>query len=380
MRKGEKFVWDEEREKSFEELNKRLVSAPILTLPSGSGGFHIYSNASKKGLGCVLMQHGKVIAYASRKLKPYEANYPTHDLELAAVDYDTDIQYHLGKANAVADALSRKSGMLANLQIELEIIRDLERMDIELCIRGTKGYWDVLQKSEEDEQMKFRVDNDGVMWFGYRLCVPNDPTLREAVLSEAHSSPFSIHLDFVTGLPRTQKKNDAFWVVVDRLTKSAHFLPIRKDFSISRLADIFQQEIVRLHGTPAAIVSDRDPHLRLAFGRTLGDMLRSCALKWTGNWDEYLCLVEFAYNNSWHASIKAASYELLYGQKCRAPISWNEVGEHVIEGSELIEIREDLSLVEKPKKILDRQERVMRNKIIPFVKIIWKNHPEREAT
>nr|GEX55560.1 reverse transcriptase [Tanacetum cinerariifolium] len=73
IRKGEKFVWNEEREKSFEELKKRLVSAPILTLPSGSGGFQIYSNTSKKGLGCVLMQHGKVIAYASRQLKPYEA-------------------------------------------------------------------------------------------------------------------------------------------------------------------------------------------------------------------------------------------------------------------------------------------------------------------
>nr|GEZ99750.1 hypothetical protein [Tanacetum cinerariifolium]GEZ99784.1 hypothetical protein [Tanacetum cinerariifolium] len=215
MRKGEKFVWDEEREKCFEELKKRLVSTPILTLPSGSGGFQIYNDASKKGLRCELMQHGKVISYASRQLKPYEANYPTHDLELAAVelnmrqrcwlellnDYDTNIQYHPGKANVVADTLSRKTRMLANLQIKPEIIRDLERMDIELCICGTKGYWAslkiepnlilrikeaqkedvelwvVLQKSEEGEQTKFQVDNDGVMWFGDRLCVPSDPTL-----------------------------------------------------------------------------------------------------------------------------------------------------------------------------------------------------------
>nr|GFA83910.1 putative reverse transcriptase domain-containing protein [Tanacetum cinerariifolium] len=81
MRKGEKFVLDEEREKSFKELKKRLVSSPILTLPSGSGGFQIYSDTSKKGLWCLLMQHGKIIAYASRQLKPYEANYPTHDLD-----------------------------------------------------------------------------------------------------------------------------------------------------------------------------------------------------------------------------------------------------------------------------------------------------------
>ncbi|GJV16804.1 putative reverse transcriptase domain-containing protein [Tanacetum coccineum] len=85
MRKGEKFVWNEEREKSFEELKRRLVSSPVLTLPSGIGGYQIYSDASKKGLGCVFMQHGKVIAYASRQLKPYEVNYPTHDLDVAAV-------------------------------------------------------------------------------------------------------------------------------------------------------------------------------------------------------------------------------------------------------------------------------------------------------
>nr|GFB48605.1 putative polyprotein [Tanacetum cinerariifolium] len=94
MRKGEKFVWNEEREKSFEELKQRLVSAPVLTLPSGSGGFQIYSDASKKGLGCVLMQHGKVIAYASRQLKPYEVNYPTHDLELVVVVFALKIWRH----------------------------------------------------------------------------------------------------------------------------------------------------------------------------------------------------------------------------------------------------------------------------------------------
>nr|GEZ57104.1 putative reverse transcriptase domain-containing protein [Tanacetum cinerariifolium] len=224
MRKGEKFVWDEKQEKSFEELKKRLVFAPIL--PSGSGGFQIYSDASKKGLGCVLMQHGKVIAYASRQLQ-LSLKYIFTQKELNTRqrrwlellnDYYTNSQYHPGKANVVADALSRKSRMLANLHIEPGIIRDLERMDIELCIRGTKGYWAslkielnlilriketqkedvelwaVLQKSEEDEQTKFWGDNDGVMWFGNRLYVPSNPTLREAVLSEAHNSPFSILL------------------------------------------------------------------------------------------------------------------------------------------------------------------------------------------
>ncbi|GJR54228.1 putative reverse transcriptase domain-containing protein [Tanacetum coccineum] len=86
MRKVRSLYWTEEREgKSFEELKQRFGFC-LSSLPSGSGGFQIYSDASKKGLGCVLMQHGKVIAYASRQLKPYEVNYPTHDLELAAVE------------------------------------------------------------------------------------------------------------------------------------------------------------------------------------------------------------------------------------------------------------------------------------------------------
>nr|GFC28965.1 retrotransposon protein, putative, Ty3-gypsy subclass [Tanacetum cinerariifolium] len=205
MRKREKSVWNEEREKSFEELKRRLVSSPVLTLPSGTGGYQIYSDASKKGLGCVLMQHGKVIAYASRQLKPYEENYPTHDLELAAVgqkelnmrqrrwlellkDYNANIQYHPGKANVVADALSRKnSRTMACLKIQPEIIKDLELMEVELVVHGSEGYiaslkiepnlilqikeaqkedgelWSVVQHMKKGKQEEFLVDEHGVI-------------------------------------------------------------------------------------------------------------------------------------------------------------------------------------------------------------------------
>ena len=154
LKKDQKFEWSDTYQHSFEELRQRLTTTPVLALPSGKDGYVVYSDASRQGLGCVLMQDGRVIAYASRQLKKHEQNYPTHDLELAIVvfalkiwrhylygvpyqiftdhkslqyiftqkelnlrqrrwlelikDYDCTIEYHPGKANVVADALSRK--------------------------------------------------------------------------------------------------------------------------------------------------------------------------------------------------------------------------------------------------------------------------------
>ncbi|GJR09890.1 putative nucleotidyltransferase, ribonuclease H [Tanacetum coccineum] len=176
MRKGEKFVWTDERQESFEELKQRLVSAPILTLPSGSGGFQIYSDASKKGLGCVLMQHGKVIAYASRQLKPYEVNYPTHDLELAAVVFALKIWRHYLYGEACDIFTDHK-----------------KRLDVELVVRGSGGYWAsmriesnlmlqikeaqrddgelwaIVQNVEDGKHTEFSVDDDGVVWFNQNV-------------------------------------------------------------------------------------------------------------------------------------------------------------------------------------------------------------------
>ncbi|GJR73819.1 putative nucleotidyltransferase, ribonuclease H [Tanacetum coccineum] len=314
-------------------------------------------------------------------------------------DMDTNIQYHPGKANVVADALSRKSRMIACF--DSIILHDLERLDVELCVRGSGGYWASMRiESNLMLQIKEAQRDDG-------LCVPNDHVnFRGEGMTEAHipinySSRFNQNVrDFETVLLVNVKKqdvatfipwitvnwfalllrkdHDAFGWMVDWLTKSAHFLPIRKNYGISKLAEIFRQEIVRLHGTLTSIVSDRDPKFtsrfwkglqkawgtRLKFStsfhpqtdgqsertiQTLEDMLRACALEWTGSWDEYLCLVEFAYNNSWHASIKAAPFKLLYGRKCRAPICWDEVGERLIEGPELIEITNEKVAVAKEK-------------------------------
>nr|GFB14196.1 putative reverse transcriptase domain-containing protein [Tanacetum cinerariifolium]GFB34459.1 putative reverse transcriptase domain-containing protein [Tanacetum cinerariifolium] len=388
-------------------------------------------------------------------------------------DYDTNIQYHPGKANVVADALSKKSGMIVGIKVKEEIIRDLERLDIELYVRGQHGYWASL-RIEPDliSRIKEAQKEDNEIWtivenLDKQVKIEHQ---RASGLLQPLNIPIwkwdEISMDFVTGLPRTQRKHDAIWVVVDRLTKSAHFLPICKDYSVSRLAEIFQQEIVRLHDTPSAIVSDRDPRftsrfwkgLQKAWGtrlkfctafhpqtdgqsehtiQTLEDMLRSCALEWTGNWDDYICLEKLkeartrqkSYADKHRRSLKfqPGDHVLLKVSPARGVRRFGIKGKHsprFIEPFEILDrvgevsyrlalppqlshvhnvfhvsllrgykyhplhvisypldqIRTDLYYVEKPEAILDRQDRVMRKKTIPFVKILWRNHPEREAT
>nr|GFB04580.1 putative nucleotidyltransferase, ribonuclease H [Tanacetum cinerariifolium] len=299
-------------------------------------------------------------------------------------------------------------------------------------------------------ETRFHLDEDDVLWQGTRLCIPNDATLREALLTEAHSSPFSVH-------PGSTKmyhdlKQHFWWSCMKR--DVATFVS-----RYPRFTSRFWKGLQKAWGTGLNFSTAFHPQTDGQSERTiqtLEDMLRSCALEWTGNWDDYICLVEFSYNNSWHASIKYALFEMLYGRKFRAPICWDQVRERVIKGPEMIEvtnakvavtkeklkeartlspargvrrfgikgklsprfigpfeildrvgevsyrlalppqgykyhplhvisypldqIRTDLSYVEEPEAILDRQDRVMRKKTIPFVKILWRNHPEREAT
>ena len=177
-------------------------------------------------------------------------------------------------------------------------------------------------------------------------------------------------MDFVVGLPLSPRKKDSVWVIVDRLTKSAHFLAVRTDYSLEKLAELYISEIVRLHGVPSSIISDRDPrftsrfwnkfqealgsrlHLSTTFHpktdgqserviQILEDMLRSCVINLEGSWEKYLPLVEFAYNNSFQSSIQMALYEALYGRKCRTPLCWTELSENKIVGPEIIQETEE---------------------------------------
>ncbi|CAN6462541.1 unnamed protein product [Victoria cruziana] len=239
------------------------------------------------------------------------------------------------------------------------------------------------------------------------------------------------------GLPSTRKKHNAIWVIVDRLTKSAHFLAIRATMQLEALADLYVREIVRLHGIPKAIVSDRDPRFTLRFWKafqnaldtklkmslafhpqtdgqsertilTIEDMLRACVLEWQGEWDKHLPLVEFAYNNSYHASIDMAPFEALYGRPCHAPGYWFDITDvkredplvlqHYVDQVQLIrkrlrtaqhrqkcyadrreteytevQVDERLNVPEIPVRIVEEQIKKLRNKKIPMVKVEWQH-------
>ena len=173
-------------------------------------------------------------------------------------------------------------------------------------------------------------------------------------------------MDFIIGIPRTRASNDAIWIIVYRLTKAAHFLPISEKYTLERLVTMYMNEVVSKHGVPMSIVSDRDTRFTSRFWQafqecfgtrlnlsttyhpqtdrqserttqTIEDMLRAFSLDFKESWDDHLPLVEFAYNNSYHSSIDMTSFKTLYGKKCRSLFCWDRVGEKKILGPELVQ-------------------------------------------
>jgi hypothetical protein len=169
-----------------------------------------------------------------------------------------------------------------------------------------------------------------------------------------------ITMDFVVGLPRTPWGKDAIWFVVDRLTKSANFIPMKLTNLAKGLVPSYMKEVLRLHDMPNPLFLIRTVSLCTNFGcvcmealgikfslsvvfqskhtiQTLEDMLRACVLSWKGNWEDQLALIKFAYNNSYHASIKMTPYESLYGWKCISPLCWVVPSERLLVGPDLMQ-------------------------------------------
>jgi hypothetical protein len=277
----------------------------------------------------------------------------------------------------------------------------------------------------------FEEDEPGFLWYKAYICVPADSELKEVIMKEAHETPYSIHpggtkmyqdlkeqfwwhgmkreiasyiskcdicqrvkaehqrptgllqplqvpewkwesvgMDFITGFPKSSRGNDSIWVIVDRLTKVAHFIPVKTTYKGSQLADLYLSRIVSLHGVPKTIVSDRGTQFtsrfwrqlhqalgkKLAFstayhpqtdGQTervnqiLEDMLRACVLTYGTKWEDCLPFTEFSYNNSYQASLQMAPFEALYGRKCHTPLNWSETGDSKIFGPNILQEAEE---------------------------------------
>nr|GEY27248.1 reverse transcriptase domain-containing protein [Tanacetum cinerariifolium] len=374
--KGVKFDWTEKQEAAFQLLKQKLCSAPILALPEGGEDFVVYCNASHKGLGAVLMQRKKVIAYALHQLKIHDKNYTTHDLELGSVVfaleiwrnylhktkctvftdhnslqhildqkklnmrqhcwleyvsyYDCEIRYPLGKANVVADALSWKEqikpirvqalvmtiglehpNQILNAQTEARKPENIKNEDV-------GGMLDENSKNPEKLKVeKLEPHVDGTLCLNGRSWLPCYDDLRT--------------------LPKSSQGYDTIWVIVDRLTKSAIFVPMRETDPIEKLARMYLKEAL---GTSLDMITAYHPEIDRQSERTiqtLEDMMRACVIDFGKGWVNHLSLVKFSYNNSYYTSIKAAPFEVLYGRKCRSPICWTEVGEAQLLGPELIQ-------------------------------------------
>ncbi|GJT40055.1 putative reverse transcriptase domain-containing protein [Tanacetum coccineum] len=461
------------------------------------GFWRMYCAERKKLL--FLMDHAS--------LKIHEKNYTTHDLELGAVvfalkiwrhylygtkctvftdhkslqhilnqkelnmrqrrwlellsDYDCEIRYHPGKANVVADALSRKERdqplrvralvMTIGLDLPKQILNAQTEARKPENIKNEDVGGMLLENAKDPEKVrkeKLEPRADGTLCFNGRSWLPCYGDLRTVIMHESHKSKYSIHpgsdkmyqdikklywwpnmkaniatyvskcltcakvkaehqrpsgllvqpkipewkwdnitMDFVTKLPKSSQGYDTIWVIVDRLTKSAIFVPMRETDPLDKLARMYLKEVVTRHGIPVSIICDRDPRfasnfwksLQNALGtnldmstayhpqmdgqsertiQTLEDMLRACAIDFGKGWVNHLPLVEFSYNNSYHASIKAAPFEALYGRKCRSPVCWTEVGEAQLLGPELIQETTDkiVQIKQKMQAARDRQK------------------------
>ncbi|GJX61237.1 reverse transcriptase domain-containing protein [Tanacetum coccineum] len=318
------------------------------------------------------------------------------------------------KANVVADALSRKERLKPRRvrAMAMTVRLDMKRK-IQVAQSEALKQENVFMENLHGADKMYYDLRDMYWWPGMKRDIATyvSKCLTCSKVKAEHQRPSGllqqpeipewkwdkITMDFITKLPRSKSGHDTIWVIVDRLTKSAHFLAIREDYSTEKLAKIYVDEIVARHGVPVSIISDRDGRftsrcwqtVQKALGtrldmstayhpqtdgqsertiQTLEDMLRACVIDFGGSWDVHLPLAEFSYNNSYHSSIRCAPFEALYGRKCRSPVLWAEIGESSLIGPELIQETTDkvVLIKEKLKAARDRQKSYADNRRKPL--------------
>ncbi|GJX42643.1 putative reverse transcriptase domain-containing protein, partial [Tanacetum coccineum] len=371
VKKNDGSFWGTEREMRIIQTLKHKLAPLLSALPERTDNLRCITAdcVHSKSLRC-LKAEVKVIAYASRQLKKHEENYMTHDLELGAVVFALRLwRHYLYGDYVVADALSRKDR--EPIRVRSLVMTVHTNLPERILNAQTDAMKEENVKAENLGRLIkpiFEARSDGIQCFEGRIWLPVRQDLFQdlkklywwpnmkaeiatyvskcltcAKVKAEHQKPSGllqqpeipewkwekITMDFVSGLPRTPSGYDSIWVIVDRLTKSAHFLPIKKTDSIEKLAQLYLKEIKTAYHPETDGQSERTI-------QTLEDMLRACVIDFGSSWDRHLPLVEFSYNNSYHASIKAAPFEALYGRKCRSPVCWSEVGDSQLTGPELV--------------------------------------------
>nr|GEV91058.1 putative reverse transcriptase domain-containing protein [Tanacetum cinerariifolium] len=402
--KDVKFDWGDKQEASFQRIKQKLCSAPILALPEGSKDFVVHYDASIQGLGAVLMSLQHILD--QKELDMRQRRW----LKLLS-DYDCEIRYHPGKANVVADALSKKERvplrvrvlvMTIGLDLPKQILKAQTEARKPENIKNEDVGGMLIENSKNPKAIrteKLEPSADGTLCLNSKSWLPCYGDLWIVIMHESHKSKYSIHLgsekmyqdikklywwpnmkaniatyvskcltcakvkaehqrpsrllvqpkipewewdnmmmDFVTKLPKSSQGYDTIWVIVDRLTKSAIFMPMRETYPLDKLARIYLKDVTL--GTSLDMSTAYHPETDRQSERTiqtLEDMLRAYVIDFVNGWVKHLPSVEFSYNNSYHASIKAAPFEALYGRKCRLPMCWAEVGQIQLTGPELVQ-------------------------------------------
>ena len=471
MREG-KFEWTEDASQAFDLIKEKLTTAPILVLPDFSLPFELHCDASKLGIGGVLSQQNRPVAFFSEKLAGARGRYSTYDVEFYAIvqavkhwrhylvhrefilytDHDAlrhldsqakvssrhaawisylqqftfVIKHQSGKSNRVADALSRRHSLLTTMHSTVLGFASFADM------YPTDPFFSrILGEAEQEMRSDYTVQ-DGYLFKGLRLCVP-DCSLRLKIISELHNEghvgrdrtlqlvvesyfwptlrrdverfvercricqvakgkasnaglylplpiptqPWSdVSMDFVLGLPRTQRGHDSIFVVVDRFSKMVHFIACKKTTDAVSVASLFFREIYRLHGLPTSIVSDRDTRFLSHFwrslwkllgtsldmssayhpqtdgqtevvNRSLGNLLRCLVGDNIKTWDTKLCQAEFAHNHAANRSTGFSPFHVVFGLVPRGPLDLSTTPDLTRHHGEAVDFITDLQGIHK---------------------------------